>query len=161
MIGLKDQCFGVEVEMTGITREQAATALAAYFATDARYVGGAYDKWCVTDRDGKDEMPSRRCPVSAPVGRCVASWERGRVRIAPWQVERGFGPIFGAPKSGQEKAFGALLRHWPLRQPAVRTATEVCSTLKLTLITRRRICFGAISCKNSRLPRVCRAFGRL
>ena len=30
MIGLKDQCFGVEVEMTGITREQAATALAAY-----------------------------------------------------------------------------------------------------------------------------------
>ena len=23
MIGLKDQCFGVEVEMTGITREQA------------------------------------------------------------------------------------------------------------------------------------------
>lgn len=44
MIGLKDQCFGVEVEMTGITREQAATALAAYFATDARYVGGAYDK---------------------------------------------------------------------------------------------------------------------
>ena len=63
--------------------------------------------------------------MSALVGRCVASWERGRVRIAPWQVERGFGPIFGAPKSGQEKAFGALLRHWPLRQPAVRTATEV------------------------------------
>lgn len=54
MIGLKDQCFGVEVEMTGITREQAATALAAYFATDARYVGGAYDKWCVTDQDGVD-----------------------------------------------------------------------------------------------------------
>ena len=54
MIGLKDQCFGVEVEMTGITREQAATALASYFATDARYVGGAYDKWCVTDRDGKE-----------------------------------------------------------------------------------------------------------
>lgn len=54
MIGMKDQCFGVEVEMTGITREQAATALAAYFATDARYVGGAYDKWCVTDREGKE-----------------------------------------------------------------------------------------------------------
>ena len=27
MVGLKDQCFGVEVEMTGITREQAARAL--------------------------------------------------------------------------------------------------------------------------------------
>ena len=35
MIGMKDQCFGVEVEMTGITREQAAQALAAYFGTDA------------------------------------------------------------------------------------------------------------------------------
>ena len=28
-------------------------------------------------------------------------------------------------------------------------------------IMRRRICFGAISCKNACLPRVCRAFGRL
>ncbi len=45
--------------------------------------------------------------MSAPVGCCVASWERGRVRIAPWQVERGFGPIFGAPKSGQEKLVGS------------------------------------------------------
>lgn len=54
MIGLKDQCFGVEVEMTGITREQAATALAAYFATDARYVGGAYDKWC--DGSGRQRV---------------------------------------------------------------------------------------------------------
>ena len=28
MIGIKDQCFGVEVEMTGTTREKAAQALA-------------------------------------------------------------------------------------------------------------------------------------
>ncbi len=49
--------------------------------------------------------------MSAPVGRCVASWERGRVRIAPWQVERGFGPIFGAPKSGQEKLVGSYTPH--------------------------------------------------
>lgn len=58
--------------------------------------------------------------MSALVGRCVASWERGRVRIAPWQVERGFGPIFGAPKSGQEKAFGALLL--PLAPYGTRSA---------------------------------------
>ena len=87
--------------------------------------------------------------MSTPVGRCVASWERGRVRIAPWQVERGFGPIFGAPKSGQEKGIGAFPHLCRSRQPAVRTATEVCATLKLTLIMRRRICFGAISCKNA------------
>ena len=35
-IGLKDQCFGVEVELTGITREQAAQALADYFGTEPR-----------------------------------------------------------------------------------------------------------------------------
>ena len=27
MIGMKEQCFGVEIEMTGITREEAARAL--------------------------------------------------------------------------------------------------------------------------------------
>ena len=32
-IGLKDQCFGVEVEFTGITRERAASALAEHFGT--------------------------------------------------------------------------------------------------------------------------------
>ena len=65
MIGLKDQCFGVEVEMTGITREQAATALASYFATAARYVGGAYDKWCGTERDGIEWG----CEAAGPGGR--------------------------------------------------------------------------------------------
>ena len=29
MIGIKDQCFGVEIELTGITREEAAEALGA------------------------------------------------------------------------------------------------------------------------------------
>ena len=33
MIGMKEQCFGVEIEMTGITREEAARALADYFGT--------------------------------------------------------------------------------------------------------------------------------
>ena len=82
------------------------------------------------------EMPSRRCPVSAPVGRCVASWERGRVRIAPWQVERGFGPIFGAPKSGQEKGIGAFRANAYSQQPAVRAAARVCGFWKLTLFSR-------------------------
>ena len=36
MIDMKDQCFGVEVEFTGITREQAANALAEYFGTTPR-----------------------------------------------------------------------------------------------------------------------------
>ena len=33
MIGIKDQCFGVEIELTGITRAEAAEALAAYAGT--------------------------------------------------------------------------------------------------------------------------------
>lgn len=54
MIGLKDQCFGVEVELTGITRKQAAYALANYFGTEPVHSGGAYDKWAVKDPEGKD-----------------------------------------------------------------------------------------------------------
>ena len=53
MIGLKDQYFGVEVEMTGLTREDAAQALAAYFGTEARYTGGTYGAWSVTDTKRK------------------------------------------------------------------------------------------------------------
>ena len=54
MVGLKDQCFGVEVEMTGITREEAAHALAEYFGTRSCYYGGVYDAWTVTDLEGKE-----------------------------------------------------------------------------------------------------------
>lgn len=54
MIGLKDQCYGVEVEMTGITRERAAHTLAEYFGTAARHTGGAYDVWSVLDAEGKE-----------------------------------------------------------------------------------------------------------
>ncbi len=53
-VGIKDQCFGVEVEMTGITRKQAAKALADFFGTTARHVGGGYDKWTVKDPEGKE-----------------------------------------------------------------------------------------------------------
>ena len=52
-IGIKDQCFGVEVEMTGITRRQAAEALAEYFGTTPQYLGTYYDTWGVTDPEGK------------------------------------------------------------------------------------------------------------
>lgn len=53
-IDIKDQCFGVEVEMTGITRKQAAQALAAYFGTEPRHGSDHYDSWYVTDTDGKE-----------------------------------------------------------------------------------------------------------
>ena len=51
---MKDQYFGVEVEMTGITREQAAQALADYFGTIPQYKGGVYDAWVVKDTENKE-----------------------------------------------------------------------------------------------------------
>ena len=53
MIGIKDQCFGVEIELTGITREEAAKTLATYFETTPQHSGDRYDSWFVTDREGK------------------------------------------------------------------------------------------------------------
>ena len=44
MIGIKDQCFGVEIELTGITRAEAAEALAAYFETTPQRSYDNYDK---------------------------------------------------------------------------------------------------------------------
>ena len=38
MIGIKNQQFGVEIEFTGITRREAAKALADYFQTGPVYV---------------------------------------------------------------------------------------------------------------------------
>lgn len=49
MIGIKDQCFGVEIELTGITRKDAANALANYFGTEPRKSHDYYDSWYVPD----------------------------------------------------------------------------------------------------------------
>lgn len=53
-VGIKGQCFGVEVELTGITRKQAARALADYFGTEPRHGSDSYDSWYVSDGSGKE-----------------------------------------------------------------------------------------------------------
>lgn len=45
MIDMKDQCFGVEVELTGITRKEARRRMAEYFGTPVQRIGGVYDAW--------------------------------------------------------------------------------------------------------------------
>lgn len=50
---MKQQRFGVEDEMTGITRKQAAETISGLFESTPRYVGSGYDAWEVTDREGK------------------------------------------------------------------------------------------------------------
>ena len=53
MIGIKDQQFGGEIEMTGITRQQAAQELAAYFETPYRRTFDGYDSYTVEDDKGR------------------------------------------------------------------------------------------------------------
>ena len=50
---MKKQNFGVEIELTGITREQAANVIATYFGTQTRYLGTYYDTYGATDRKGR------------------------------------------------------------------------------------------------------------
>lgn len=50
---MKNQTFGVEIELTGITRCQAANVIADYFHTEKYHRGGSYDKYEVTDRQGR------------------------------------------------------------------------------------------------------------
>ena len=50
---MKNQTFGIEIEMTGLTRYDAAKTLAKYFGTSESYAGGAYYTYEVKDRAGR------------------------------------------------------------------------------------------------------------
>lgn len=50
---MRDQKFGIEIEMTGITRAQAAKVIAGYFSATATHVGGTYDTYTVKDPTGR------------------------------------------------------------------------------------------------------------
>jgi len=50
---MKNLTFGIEIELTGISREAAAKAVAGYFGTSAHYLGGGYDKWIASDNQGR------------------------------------------------------------------------------------------------------------
>lgn len=46
---IQGQNFGIEIEMTGITRTRAADVVAEYFGTSSQYSGGVYDAYSVKD----------------------------------------------------------------------------------------------------------------
>ncbi|MCI9071442.1 MAG: virulence associated protein [Lachnospiraceae bacterium] len=50
---LKEQRFGIEIEMTGITRQEAAEVAAAYFGTESYYAGTGYETYTALDRQGR------------------------------------------------------------------------------------------------------------
>ena len=47
--GIKTRKFGIEIEMTGLTRSQAAKAMANVLDGRVEHEGGSYDKYVVTD----------------------------------------------------------------------------------------------------------------
>lgn len=50
---MKNQTFGVEIELTGITREKASQVIADYFGTESFYIGTYYDTYGAMDYKGR------------------------------------------------------------------------------------------------------------
>ena len=51
---MKTQHFGIEIEMTGITRSKAASLMATFFGIGSKYhAGGAYDTYIAEDGQGR------------------------------------------------------------------------------------------------------------
>ena len=50
---IQDLKYGVEIELTGLTRQQAAKTIADYFQTTYTHVGGAYDPYTVRDNSNR------------------------------------------------------------------------------------------------------------
>lgn len=50
---MKTQKFGIEIEMTGLTRRKAAEVIAEHFGTRSEYVGGGYGAYSAKDNIGR------------------------------------------------------------------------------------------------------------
>ena len=50
---MKNQKFGIEIELTGISRREAAEQLAKYFGTTEYYEGGTYQTYSIKDSEGR------------------------------------------------------------------------------------------------------------
>jgi len=50
---IQGQNFGIEIEMTGITRSRAAEVIAEYFGTASQYDGDGYDAYSAKDTEGR------------------------------------------------------------------------------------------------------------
>ena len=106
-IGIKDQRFGVEVEFTGITREQAAKRLGEYFGTTPLYKGGTYGKWEVTDADGKvwSFVSDASIYTERKIGKVYE-----RVRSDNYEVEM-VTPVLTYPEMGKLQDCVRQMRH--------------------------------------------------
>ena len=77
---MRTQKFGIEIEMTGITRAAAAQVIAGHFDTSATHVGGIYDAFAV--RDGENRQWKLVSDSSIHL-----ETRRGQTRNAAYAVE--------------------------------------------------------------------------
>ena len=68
-LDFKDQYFGCEIEMTGLSRAAAAQTLADLFGTHAEHSGGGYDAYRVRDLQGKEWKIVRDSSITPQVRR--------------------------------------------------------------------------------------------
>lgn len=91
----------MEIELTGITREQAANVIATYFGTQADYLGTYYNAYGTTDRKGRAWKAMSDASINTErktsSGRIAASHDYSCEVVTPPRQ----------PDSPDE------LRHWP------------------------------------------------
>ena len=73
---MKDQTFGIEIEMNHISREKAAQVIANYFGTTVSYLGGTYDTRRVPDDIGRRWKVVYDSSISGP-------WEEKTEVVSP------------------------------------------------------------------------------
>jgi hypothetical protein len=80
---MKDQRFGIEIEMTGLTRLEAAETAARYFGANVRHFGGAYDEYSTLDAQGRKWKFVRDSSIKAQVrrGRQIVSVDDSEYRV--------------------------------------------------------------------------------
>ena len=65
---MKSQRFGIEIEMTGLTRRSAALIIAKHFDTGFRHERGVYDTYSVCDQDGRKWKIVRDASITPQCG---------------------------------------------------------------------------------------------
>ncbi len=84
---MKTQRFGIEIEMTGITRKKAAEVIAKYFETTSRYAGSGYNTYEAADKKGRIwkcmSDASISCQKKTAGGKAFASREYSTEVVSP------------------------------------------------------------------------------
>jgi hypothetical protein len=78
---LRRQKFGIEIEMTGMTREMAARVIAGHFSAAASHIGGFYDVYSVNDHSGRAWKIMRDVSIHGQTGRMASAGSNYAVEV--------------------------------------------------------------------------------